>query len=170
MHYLDFSGYTKKQVPSTSLLHKNLFFVVPKCHLQLGYSTSQNRHLIILSTIIYPSSGEQGRLNPRPPKEKLQTLTIQLTNLPPKVIWLVQVNETSWQFKFQSNSKGKIGSTFSITFRENRCLSCKLLQHFGCSSQPVTGFTHTNVQAELANSQLTHDILLALVLVSSLKY
>ncbi|RUS76159.1 hypothetical protein EGW08_016071, partial [Elysia chlorotica] len=62
-----------------------------------------------------------------------------------------------------SDSKG---SDSSFTFGEYWSLASELLQHFGCPGQSVTRFTHTNVQAELADAQLAHDVLFGLVLVS----
>ena len=46
-----------------------------------------------------------------------------------------------------------------ITFGKDGCLTGQLLEHLGGSCQSVTGLAHANVDAELANAQLSHDIL-----------
>lgn len=52
-----------------------------------------------------------------------------------------------------------------FTFWEDGSLSCELLQHFGCSSEPVPTLSNADVQAEFANAQLPHGVfLLTLVL------
>lgn len=52
-----------------------------------------------------------------------------------------------------------------LTFGEDRSLACELLQHLGGTGQSVTTLTYTDVQAELANTQLPHGVLLLLTLV-----
>lgn len=52
-----------------------------------------------------------------------------------------------------------------FTFGEDRSLACELLQHLGGTGQPVTALTNADVQAQLANTQLPHGVLLLLTLV-----
>ncbi len=41
---------------------------------------------------------------------------------------------------------------YKHTFGENRLLSGKLFQHFGCSGQPVTRFTNTDIETKFADA------------------
>lgn len=52
-----------------------------------------------------------------------------------------------------------------LTFGENWCLPCELLQHLGSTGQSVSALTDADVQAELANAELSHGVLLFLTLV-----
>lgn len=52
-----------------------------------------------------------------------------------------------------------------FTFGEDRSLACELLQHLSSAGQPVTALTNTDVQAQFANAQLPHGVLLLLTLV-----
>lgn len=56
-----------------------------------------------------------------------------------------------------------------FTFGEDRSLACELFQHLGSTGQPVTTLTYTDVQAQLANTQLPHGVLLLLGLVLHIK-
>lgn len=51
------------------------------------------------------------------------------------------------------------------TLGEDGSLSGELFQHFSRTGQPVTALTHTDVQAQLADAQLPHRVLLLLTLV-----
>lgn len=52
-----------------------------------------------------------------------------------------------------------------LTLWEDGSLSCELFQHLGSSGQSVSALTHTDVQAELADAELSHGIRLLLTLV-----
>jgi len=46
------------------------------------------------------------------------------------------------------------------TLRKYRLLASQLLEHLCSTGKPITRLSHTDVEAELANTQLLHGILL----------
>lgn len=52
-----------------------------------------------------------------------------------------------------------------LTFGEDGSLPCELLQHFSSSGESVSALTDADVQAELADAELLHRVLLLLTLV-----
>lgn len=56
-------------------------------------------------------------------------------------------------------------TTSPPTLGEDGGLPCELLQHFSSSGQPVSALADADVQAELADAELSHGVLLLLTLV-----
>lgn len=52
-----------------------------------------------------------------------------------------------------------------LTFGEDGCLPCELFQHLRSTGQSVSALADADVQAELANAELSHGVLLFLTLV-----
>ena len=59
-----------------------------------------------------------------------------------------------------------VNITRCVTFREDRLLASQLFQHLGGSCQSVTRLADTDVETELVDSELPHDILLLLFLLA----
>lgn len=53
----------------------------------------------------------------------------------------------------------------TLTLGKDGGLPCELLQHFSSSGEPVSALTDADVQAELADAELSHRVLLLLTLV-----
>lgn len=72
------------------------------------------------------------------------------------------MNATLRQVQQQCSESAQV---IEVTFGEDRSLACELLQHLGSTGQSVTALTNTDVQAQFANTQLPHGVLLLLTLV-----
>ncbi len=78
-----------------------------------------------------------------------------------RLIWLYCISTST----AQGPTSQSLPRRRALTLGEDGGLPCELLQHLSSTGQSVSALTDADVQAELANAELSHGVLLLLTLV-----